>query len=207
MAFTKKTEKQAAEKIKYLETKIAFLESNAQMSREAEKQVRAIRHDLKNHLIALDYLCAKGDRERYEKYSRKLTDLLSLPFNGCFTGNAAADAVISVKKREAEEMGISFEITSRGKTDKPLSADDITLVSVFGSVMDMLIASAEKGGVITVIFTEISAGLGFGFSCPCALVPDKRELDFIDSQLGEYGFCVFSCDNGILEINGGINGS
>ena len=72
------------------------------------RDIRAIRHDMRNHLTVLKRLHLQGENEAFEKYLGEVAEHIEADF-GVNSGNPVTDIIITEKKSEAERQGIIFE--------------------------------------------------------------------------------------------------
>ncbi len=70
--------------------------------------IRGIRHDINDHIMILGNLLEKGENEEAAAYLKEWQNGFPMPEINAKTGNPVTDIVISEKKREAEEAGITF---------------------------------------------------------------------------------------------------
>lgn len=122
----------------------------------SQKKIKALRHDLKNHLITLKACVYGGDDSRTLKYvDSLLNDALSadIRFN---TGNIALDAILNVKAEEAEKNGITFEADLKIPSELPIADADISVI--FGNALDNAIEACEKVLSDKIIKLEIIYG-------------------------------------------------
>lgn len=113
------------------------------------QESRKIRHDINNHLLAINMLIESGNIERAKKYISEVseqTDLAAMPVK---TGSDVLDALLFKKTEQAYEQQISllFEVSC------PLSEcgiSDYDLCTVFGNIIDNALEAAEKNDPVTV---------------------------------------------------------
>ena len=77
------------------------------MLAEQHRQSERLRHDMKNHIMALTALSRNKEWEKIDKYLECMGDI-ALDTGGEMTGNKAVDALLCQKK-QAEEAGIRWE--------------------------------------------------------------------------------------------------
>lgn len=106
-----------------------------------QNQIKAFRHDIKNHWIAIRGYFQRNDCDGGIKYidemSCKFTSEESID-----TGNIALDAIISTKKALAEEKNIKFE--SIVQIPAKISVDAIDICIIFGNSLDNAIEACEN---------------------------------------------------------------
>ena len=72
------------------------------------RDIRAIRHDMRNHLAVLENLYEKGENEAFENYLADAKERISAG-DEFITGNPVTDVILKEKKDEAERKGIRCE--------------------------------------------------------------------------------------------------
>lgn len=108
----------------------------------SDEELRAFRHDLKNHFIVLNSLFSAGEYEKASEYVDTLSENSKSFLKKYSTGNRVADSLLTVK---AEQTPIDFEGII---PDDMISDDDICII--LGNLLDnavracQSIVSAEK---------------------------------------------------------------
>lgn len=105
-------------------------------------QVKKIRHDLENHLLAIKAIIQKNDNDKCVEYIDTLLENMELSNSYIDTGNTVLDAIIGAKKTEAEKQGIDFNLKIRIPTMLPISQEDECII--FGNALDNAIEAAAK---------------------------------------------------------------
>lgn len=87
------------------------IENTKQHISEVEKlygDIRALKHDMGNHISVLENLFMKNETEELEKYMAELKSAWSESVAEIKTGNPVTDVILTQKQKEAEEKGIDF---------------------------------------------------------------------------------------------------
>lgn len=109
---------------------------------QSQKEIRKIRHDIKNHIIALRGFCADNDINGALNYLDDACSMLSKTNASVKTGNVAFDAIMNTKKATAENKNIDF------KTKLMLPAgfgiDPVDICMIFGNALDNAIEACDK---------------------------------------------------------------
>ena len=108
----------------------------------SQNQIKHLRHDLRNHLLAI---AAKISREEYSQSMDYINKLLEKTETNKFdinTGNTVLDAILSAKKEEAEKKNIDFYTNLKIAANLPIAEDDICII--FGNALDNAIEACEK---------------------------------------------------------------
>ena len=98
---------------------------------EVEKlygDIRALKHDMGNHISVLENLFAKRETEEFEKYLMQLKTTYSESEEGIKTGNPVTDVILTQKQKEAEEKGIRFDCKFVYPSDTSINAFDISVI-------------------------------------------------------------------------------
>lgn len=74
----------------------------------ADKEVRAMRHDMRNNIQVLMLLLEKGEYDKMRDYLEEMGEGLAVSDVSLHTGSAIADAIISEKISEAASKGIKL---------------------------------------------------------------------------------------------------
>ncbi|MBR5975915.1 MAG: GHKL domain-containing protein [Clostridiales bacterium] len=72
----------------------------------ADTEIRSIRHDMKNHVQVLLLLLGNQEYDKMRDYLKDMSEDLQSTDISAHTGDLIADAIISAKKKEAEERGL-----------------------------------------------------------------------------------------------------
>lgn len=136
------------DELEFYKTRCAALERELEIRKKAEKDIRAVRHDIKNHLAAIAFLIKKKEYDRLEKYVSDLDTELSGQMVFSYTGISALDSVITVKK---EKLNI--------KVHSPLikaeiDVSDCLLCAIFSNVIEIGAANSDE------LMITITQGVG-----------------------------------------------
>lgn len=109
----------------------------------AQKEIRSVRHDLKNHMIALKSCFENGKFDQGITYIQHLENQITQQGSGGFdTGNTILDAILFSKKSSALDKKIRFESTIQIPEDLNLDPTDICVL--LGNALDNAIEACEK---------------------------------------------------------------
>jgi len=97
-----KSERQAQEKEYYY--------AQCQLMQESAKQVRAIQHDMKNHMATIKSYATSGKYNDVDGYLDNLIDSIEKSESYSDTGNVAFDSIINYKLRNAEVDNIQLNL-------------------------------------------------------------------------------------------------
>lgn len=138
--YQKLKEKQQEEKVNILLAE--QIENTKQHIDEVEKlygDIRALKHDMGNHISVLENLFLKNETEEFEKYMVKLKSIWSENVAEIKTGNPVTDVILTQKRKEAEEKRIDFACKFMYPTDTSINAFDVSVI------LNNAIANAFEG--------------------------------------------------------------
>ncbi len=98
---------------------------------EVEKlygDIRALKHDMGNHICVLENLFMKDEKQELEKYLSKLKATYSKSVAEIKTGNPVTDVILIQRQKEAEENGIDFKCEFSYPTDTNINAFDVSVI-------------------------------------------------------------------------------
>ena len=103
------------------------------MLTEQYRQSERLRHDMKNHIIALSALSRNKEWEKLDDYLKNMEGT-ALDTAGDLTGNKAVDAILYQKQRQAEWENIKWECDVR--MPKECCINEFDLCVLFGNILD-----------------------------------------------------------------------
>ena len=107
------------------------IENTKQHISEVEKlygDIRALKHDMGNHIAVLENLFANNETKEFEAYLSELKETYSVSVEGIKTGNPITDVILTQKQKEAEEKGIDFECKFIYPTNTNINAFDVSVI-------------------------------------------------------------------------------
>ena len=131
-----------------MQTEIALLGLQNECLQENSKDienmydtVRALRHDLKNHLLCISSMANENDITSIQQYTQQLLQQQSVVNKLItFSGNKALDAIVNSKSATAERAGVQLHaIITTSLSD--ISPEDITII--IGNALDNAIRAAK----------------------------------------------------------------
>lgn len=113
------------------------------------QESRKIRHDIQNHLLALNMLIESGNIDSARKYINEIseqTDLAAMPVK---TGSEVLDALLFKKTEQAREKQVLlvFEVSC---SLMECGISDYDLCTVFGNIIDNAIEAVNENDTVTV---------------------------------------------------------
>lgn len=113
-----------------------------QMLEEQYRQEERLRHDLKNHVIALRGLWEEQAWEKLGDYLKRMEDNARFVSNEEATGNRAMDALLCQKRKLAEDKRIDWECDVQ--IPKQCHINEFDLCVLFGNILDNALEACER---------------------------------------------------------------
>lgn len=107
---------------------------------ESQGRIRALRHDMKNHILALQALLQKGDWEEADRYLESMQDFMTNPSEYVATGNELVDSLLNYKLQRAKEVLRTVE--ARICIPEKLALHSFDLNVVLGNLLDNAVEAA-----------------------------------------------------------------
>lgn len=123
-----KTEQEEDRQKEIFSRQMQDLKSHITEAERLYKDMRALRHDVGNHLMTLKQLYTRGEYEEAEKYADSLTCEMQKASIGARSGNPVTDVILSERRKEMEEKGIDFTSDFHYPADSGINAFDISIV-------------------------------------------------------------------------------
>ncbi len=111
------------------------------MLEEQYRQSERLRHDMKNHVIALSGLLSGKEWEKMRAYLENLADGI-LETEGEVTGSRAVDALLKRKRNQAEKEKIGWECDVQVPGD--CGVHEFDLCVLFGNILDNALEACAK---------------------------------------------------------------
>lgn len=102
--------------------------------REAQREVRRVRHDMKNHYAVLSVLADEGKYAELREYLAQLGEELARSDVGIRCGNDIADAILNEKNARAEKSGAVIEV--EGRLPQDCGIDVLDICTIFSNALD-----------------------------------------------------------------------
>lgn len=104
--------------------------------------MRRLRHDLRNHLTALQGLLARGQTKAADDYLKQLLDSAALHGRRRLCENETADIVLSAKAQAMEQAGVNARFGVSLPKELPLAPTD--LCALLGNALDNALEAARQ---------------------------------------------------------------
>lgn len=145
--FTEKVNAAAAKQ------KSIYYQKEAQLLEQNMGEIKKLRHDMKNHLIAISELSKKHGDTDITDYISALSGKMVQAEEYSQTGILSLDSIINYKLTQAERSSISVSCEIALPDDLNIEADDF--VTIIGNLLDNAIEAAEKTQNDKYIFLNI----------------------------------------------------
>ncbi len=177
------------------------------MLAEQYRQSERLRHDMKNHIIALSALSRNKEWEKIDDYLKNMEGTV-LDADGDLTGNKAVDAILYQKRRQAEGENIKWECDVR--MPKGCFINEFDLCVLFGNILDNALEACGRMQGDECRFINIQAKT----VKKCFLIEVKNSMDRAekftegftnkgDSQ--EHGIGLLNVSDVVNKYNGAVN--
>ena len=137
------------EKLEQLNRLAALREVYYQGLQQQEKQVRQIRHDLRNHLTVVRGLLEGQDTQGAMNYLEQMAGSPALQGSRRFCQNETANVVLSAKAEAMEQAGIPFDFAA--SLPKDLALADTDLAALLGNALDNAIEGVQTASAKRVL--------------------------------------------------------
>lgn len=109
--------------------------------KEMTNATRSVRHDMKNHLLAIASLAEKQNSNGVGDYVHDLQEMIYSIYKYVTTGNIVFDSILNSKMLQAQEKGLTLEF--KIAIPDELDMDDVDCTILFGNLLDNAIENAE----------------------------------------------------------------
>lgn len=116
---------------------------------QQERQVRTLRHDLRNHMTVILGLLKKKDIQEAIGYLERMASSPALQGNKRFCDNEAANVVLSAKAEMMEQEGIKADFAV--SLPRELSVRDTDLTALLGNALDNAIEGVQSAAAKKII--------------------------------------------------------
>lgn len=185
---------------------------------ESQSRVRALRHDLKNHMLALQVLVERKELEEANRYIDSMKNFMANPQEYVKTGNDTVDSLLNYKLRKANEVLHVVETNIRIPERLNLRSFDLNVL--LGNLLDNAIdASVQTEDKKLKIAMKIDKGILFlNIRNSCRRIDGGRK-NFLETTKGDHvnhgigllnvrrivekyhGEIEFFCENDLMETD------
>ena len=186
----------------YLETQKSHYESLMQSNRE----IRKIKHDMKNHLFVIGKLAEEQKYTEITEYIHNLDEQLGHADVSFQIGNEIADAILSEKYARAEAMGILLKVDGN-MSGMEFAAIDVC--TIFSNLIDNAIeavAMAEGEKWIELVIKKHNNFLVIRGTNPCRNKPEIVDNGIVSTKhdSGNHGFGLINIKEAVQKYDGDV---
>ncbi len=127
-----------------LEQQNQAYENQMALSKESERKITALRHDMKNHLLSLQQMIKHQQCREAEAYLKELFSDMETNATFVDTGNSVVDGLLNIKLGQAAEMGA--DISSEIQIPEKLSMNLKDFSILMGNLLDNALRALEQCG-------------------------------------------------------------
>ena len=188
-------------KSKLSEQEKEYYYNQCELMRKSIDEIKAYRHDNKNHLTAINDFIRNNQTDKAGEYLSKLINYVETDTVYSNTGNTAFDSIINYKLRNVKENNITLQIDV--SVPHELNMDVADIVTVTGNLLDNAInatlKASEKRITLKVNYNKgrILIYVENTFNGEVKTTNDDKEHGFglrnVQKSVDKY--------NGLLEIN------
>ena len=109
---------------------------------ESQNRIRSLRHDMKNHVLALQGLAKSGKTEEMTAYLSSMQGVMQNPLEYVHTGNEALDSLLNYKLQKAQKELKQVETDIVLPEQLQLHSFDLNVIA--GNLLDNAIAAAVQ---------------------------------------------------------------
>ncbi len=109
---------------------------------EVNQETRALKHDMRNHMLVINNLLKNGEMEELKSYVRDITQSVSVNERIIQTGNPIVDAILNEKYRNACDNQISIDVDL--KLGKDIGIHAIDICAILSNSVDNAIEASRK---------------------------------------------------------------
>ena len=177
------------------------------MLTEQYRQSERLRHDMKNHIIALSALFQNKEWEKMGDYLKNMEGS-GLEDGGDMTGNKALDALLYQKRKRANEKNIKWECDVQ--MPKGYSINEFDLCVLFGNILDNALEACGRMRCGENCFINVQAKT----VKKCFLIEVKNSVDMVEKNTAvftnkenprEHGIGLLNVGDVVHEYNGVLN--
>ena len=108
-----------------------------------DQQYHQLRHDIKNHLLAIDALAQKGEHDRLHDYLNSLNVSFAQTQQKQYCGNPLIDSIFEAKNLRMQQSNIQIKWNLQPVPEN-LHLSDLDLCALLGNILDNAIEACER---------------------------------------------------------------
>lgn len=163
---------------------------------ESQKQIRLLKHDMKNHLLKLKYDLVNDNCQKAVNYIDEMSEKITAEKEFVSTGNVDFDCLLNYKLAIAQEYGVDFSCNV--VLPEELQVDSFDLTVILGNLLDNAL-NALKQAEKKILEIDINYSIG--------MIVIKIENTFSGmnntyDNPGEHGYGLISVQTSLEKYNG-----
>ncbi|WP_350344634.1 GHKL domain-containing protein [Proteinivorax tanatarense] len=185
----------------YYKNQLGIMESSL-------KETNKIKHDVKNHLMAINGLINSGKNHEAQTYLKEMLDLWGDEVEFSQTGNVVVDSILNYKLREMKLLGadISLDVNIPSK----ISVNCLDIAAVLGNLLDNVIEAFKKAKENLWVFVKIRYTKGrliieIRNSFDGVVNKNNKKIDTRKKNKEEHGVGLKNVSNIVKNYNGIID--
>lgn len=127
---------------KNMEQRLAMYENQFEVIKESQRNLRSMRHDMKNHLALLDNYIHKKDFESASSYLNQIVANLAFSKEFCHTKNIEMDSIINYLLNQAEQL--HCEINTKIDVPRQRFMSDFDLNILLSNLLENALEALAK---------------------------------------------------------------
>lgn len=160
------------------------------------KQIRLLKHDMKNHLLKLKYDLVNDNCQKAVNYIDEMSEKITAEKEFVSTGNVDFDCLLNYKLAIAQEYGVDFSCNV--VLPEELQVDSFDLTVILGNLLDNAL-NALKQAEKKILEIDINYSIG--------MIVIKIENTFSGmnntyDNPGEHGYGLISVQTSLEKYNG-----
>lgn len=182
------------------------------------RDIRAIRHDMRNHLAVLESLHARGENEQFDSYLAEVRERIGSD-TGISSGDPVTDVILTEKQSEAAKRGITFDCDFHYPADFSGGALDMSIIlnNALNNAIEaagkcpenarnIAISSMRKKNAFVITITNSCMGADLsGGELPATTKADRENHGFglvnIKNTAEKYGGGIeIDCKDGVFTL-------
>lgn len=169
------------------------------------QEMQILRHDWKNHLLAMKSLVEEKEYEKLEDYLADMTEMASMRRTMVVSGHSMMDAVLNYKAEQAMTKNISIDMKSDWMQGLKLAEKDIFIM--LANLLDNALEASEKvtdSPWINVNITRTKNMLFIKISNSISKRPGKMFERFVTDKVDtkQHGFGILSVERIVKRYDG-----
>ena len=127
---------------KNMEQRLTMYENQFEVIKKSQKNLRSLRHDLRNHLALLDNYINKRDFENASSYLNQIEANLTSSKEFCHTKNIEIDSILNYLLNQAEQL--HCEICTKIDVPRQRFMSDFDLNILLSNLLENALEALEK---------------------------------------------------------------